>query len=240
MKKPLILLCCAVLSVAQLVAQEVPKLLGRVSDYAHLYTQQENDALTQRLKEYEDSTSNQVVVLTIPRLNDKDSLSLFDYTMKVCKDWKIGQKGKNNGVVIVIAKSLASKRNAPGIRVMVGTGLQGVLTDAACGEIIRSDMHPPIDSGRYYQGTAAGIGKIISKIAKEFNADHAGIDIAWWQWLLIVILILIVLYILIRYGCSGDGDCILCLDCDTSGGDSSCGDSFSGSGGGFDGGGAGD
>ena len=237
--KKLVLLFCIIFCSIYTFGQKVPSLIGRVNDYGNVFSPNEKTALEYRLKVYEDSTSNQIVVLTLPRLNDKDSASLFDECVSVFKEWKIGQKGKNNGVLLVVVKNLASK-NGPGIRIAVGKGLEGALTDMSSGIIIEHDIRPMVTQGKYYEGVNAGITSMILVIDKEFSADHS--TLAWWEIALLIILVIIIIIILLRCCCSDDDDCcfIACLDCDSSDDGGSDSDCFSGGGGEFGGGGAGD
>lgn len=239
--KKIVLLCCIVLVSIHIFGQDVPSLTGRVNDYGNLFSSDQKNALEYRLKKYEDSTSNQIVVLTLLRLNDKDSISLFDICEKVFKEWKIGRKGKNNGVILVVVKNLASK-NGPGIRIAVGKGLEGPLTDLSSGEIVEHDIRPLVNQGKYYEGVDAGITKMMLVIGKEFSADSWAPT--WWEIVLLIIIVIIVIIIVIKCCCSDDDCCLIfCVDCDDGpdcGDCDGCGECFSGLGGLFGGGGAGD
>lgn len=145
---------------AQLPALEAPPLAGRVNDLARMLPPESLQRLEQRLAAFERETSNQVVVLTVPTLQGDD---IDRFSIRVAEAWKIGQKGRDNGVLLVIAKEERK------VRIEVGMGLQGVLPDITAGRIIRDVMRPYLKSGNYDQGIAAGVDGIIAATKGEFK-----------------------------------------------------------------------
>lgn len=143
-------------------ALEIPKLIGRVNDYANLLTQQEQQQLENTLADYERQTSNQLAVLIIPSLAGE---SLEDYSIRVVDKWKLGQKGKNNGLLLLIAWQ--EKK----IRIEVGYGLEPTVTDAFSGEVIREIIAPAFRQGDYYQGINDAMFAIMKKIGGEFSNE---------------------------------------------------------------------
>lgn len=141
---------------------DVPALKGHINDYANVLSTDEEKLLEGILKTEEEKTSNQIVILTIQSLGD-DSVEV--YAQKVFNSWKIGQKSKNNGVLIL----LASKERE--IRIHVGYGLEGSLPDGRCGEIIRTVMAPRFKEGKYYAGFGDACQKIFQSIRGEYKAD---------------------------------------------------------------------
>ena len=111
-------------------ALEVPPLTGRVVDRADVLSPATEAALTARLAAHEDSTSNQVVVLTVPSL---DGEVLEPYATRVFRTWGLGQAAADNGVLLLVA---VDDRQ---LRIEVGYGLEGDLTDALSGQIIRRE-----------------------------------------------------------------------------------------------------
>jgi len=105
------------------------------------------------LKKHEAQTSNQVAVLTVPTIGEE---SIEDYAVRVFEAWKLGQKGKDNGVLIVVVP------NERRMRIEVGYGLEGTLTDGLAGRIIRNDMTPRFKEGDYNGGIEAGVKSVIS------------------------------------------------------------------------------
>lgn len=144
----------------QLQALEPPPLAGRVNDLARMLSPDSLQKLEQRLAAFERETSNQVVVLTVASLQGDD---IDRFSIRVAETWKIGQKGKDNGVLLVIAQ--AERK----VRIEVGMGLQGVLPDITAGRIIRDVMRPFLKSGNYDQGIAAGVDSIITATKGEFK-----------------------------------------------------------------------
>src|SRR5436190_14372934 len=115
--------------------KDVPSLMGlRVHDEAHILSQSTIDQLESSLKRFEDSTTNQIAILTIPSL---DGEILEQYALRVAHDeWKLGQGDKDNGVLLLVA--IEDRK----IRIEAGQGLEGVLTDALSNRIIRNEIAP--------------------------------------------------------------------------------------------------
>ena len=120
-------------------AADVPYLSGRVVDNAEILSPQTRDRLTEQLKAHEQKTTNQVVVLTVPTVG---SDSIEEYANNVFAAWKLGQKGKDNGVLVVVAPKDRK------MRIEVGYGLEGTLTDAMASRIIRNEMTPQVQERR--------------------------------------------------------------------------------------------
>lgn len=149
----------------------VPELWGqRVHDEAHVLQQGTVDRLEKNLKSFEDSTSNQIAILIIQSL---DGDVLENFSIRTVEKWGLGQKGKDNGVLLLIAVDDHK------IRIEVGRGLQGVLTDAQCSRIIRNDIAAAFRRGDYDAGVTAGITNIIKTIGGEYEAEKAQSDFVW-------------------------------------------------------------
>lgn len=142
-------------------ALEAPPLKGRINDYAGMLSPTAARSLEQKLAAFERETTNQVVLLTIPSLED-DVIESF--AIRVAEAWKIGQKDKSNGVILILAKKERK------IRIEVGTGLQGVLPDITAGQIIRNVIAPGLRAGNPDQAVSAGLGAIIDATKGEFKA----------------------------------------------------------------------
>ncbi len=148
------------------VAQKaVPELWNtRVHDEAHVLKQETIEALEKKLKVYEDSTSNQIAILILSTL---DGESIEEYSMRVAEKWVLGQKEKDNGVLLLIAV------DDHAMRIEVGAGLEGVLTDALCSRIIRNEMAPNFRRADFDTGVTAAIEAIIAGIGGEYKGDDA-------------------------------------------------------------------
>ena len=133
-------------------AADVPFLTGRVVDNAEILKAPTRETLAGELKAHEAATSNQIAVLTVPNL---DGDSIEDYAAKVFATWKLGQKGKDNGVLVVVAPRDRK------MRIEVGYGLEGTLTDLICGRVIREVMTPAFKAGDYDGGVSAGVRAVV-------------------------------------------------------------------------------
>ncbi len=145
-------------------ALDAPPLKGRVNDYAGMLSPKTVQSLNIRLADFERETTNQVAILTVQSL-EGDTIEGF--AIRVAEAWKIGQKDKSNGVLLILAKKERK------IRIEVGTGLQGVLPDITAGQIIRNVIAPPLRAGDADGGISAGIASIIDATKGEFKATAA-------------------------------------------------------------------
>jgi len=156
-----VLLCMAVLLPWAAAALEAPALRGRVNDYAGMLPPEAESRIETLLKELEEKDSTQVVVLTVPSL---DGDALEDFSMRVAERWKIGRKGFDNGAILVIA------RDDRKVRIEVGYGLEGRLTDLTAGRIIRDRIVPEFRAGRFDQGVLNGVVALTEVVRGEFQA----------------------------------------------------------------------
>ncbi|WP_170020113.1 TPM domain-containing protein [Campylobacter sp. RM16190] len=160
--KKILLILSAFLS---LFAGEIslPTLTGRVVDEANILSQTARENLTKILANHETNTTNQVVVVT---LNSLEGQSIESYSLELARKWSIGQKDKNNGVLLVVAP------NEKEIRIEVGYGLEGSLTDAISHEIIQRVIIPKFKDGNLEQGILDGIDKILNFIDEDSSNDY--------------------------------------------------------------------
>jgi uncharacterized protein len=136
-------------------AADVPYLTGRVVDNAEILSPATRAKLAADLKAHEDKTTNQIAVLTVTSLEGD---SVEDFAVRVFEAWKLGQKGKDNGVLVVVAPT--DRR----MRIEVGYGLEGTLTDAAAARIIRDRMTPRFKANDYDGGVAQGVAAIVGTL----------------------------------------------------------------------------
>jgi len=139
-------------------ALDVPPLRGHVNDYSRLMAPERARALEERLARFEQETGNQVAVLTIPGLEGED---LEGFSIKVADTWKIGKKGFDNGVILLIVQ------NDRKLRIEVGYGLEGVLPDAIASRIIREVIVPHFRANDYAGGIEAGVESILKVTSGE-------------------------------------------------------------------------
>lgn len=139
----------------------IPPLTGRVIDEASLLTPEQRAELERKLEEIERSTSIQIVIATIPSL---DGEPIEDYSVRMAQQWRIGQKGLDNGVVIVVAK--AERK----VRIEVGYGLESVIPDGLAGRIIREQITPRFRQNDYYGGFNAAVDALVLAARKQYPA----------------------------------------------------------------------
>jgi uncharacterized protein len=140
---------------------EVPQLKYWANDFTGTLSSSQVSTLNNELKTFQDTTSNQVVFLMIPTLNN---YPLDYYSMDVAEKNKIGTKEHDNGILFLVVK------NDRKMRIEVGYGLEGALPDALASSIIRNVIKPYFSNGRYYQGAKAGLDAIISAVKGEYTA----------------------------------------------------------------------
>ncbi|EOQ95626.1 PF04536 family protein [Leptospira wolbachii serovar Codice str. CDC] len=142
-------------------AKDVPTLKARVMDETWTLDPGFVSALERQLKDQESKTSNQIAVLVVPSL---DGEVLEEYSIKVAEEWKLGQKKKDNGVLLLIAL------NDRKLRIEVGYGLEGSLTDVLCHHIIEKEMKPYFKKGDFESGIQNGVNAIIDAINGSYSA----------------------------------------------------------------------
>ncbi len=143
-------------------ALDVPQLKGYVNDYANMMSPAARSKMEADLRAFERSDSTQIVILTIPSLEGEP---LEDFSIRVSEAWKIGQKGKDNGIIFLVA----NKEHR--IRVEVGRGLEGKLTDLMAGRIIDLVVKPRFKRGDFDGGFIAGVHSLIDATRGEFKAQ---------------------------------------------------------------------
>ena len=126
-------------------ALDVPALKGRVNDYGNILSSSTERQLDAVLSDLERTDSTQIVVLTIPSLEGD---SLEDFSIRVADKWKIGQKNRDNGAILIISK------NDRKLRIEVGYGLEGSLTDLISGRIIQNVIVPYFKRGNFDDGVS--------------------------------------------------------------------------------------
>lgn len=160
-----------------------------VQDYANILSDEEEEYLRQKLTAFNDSTSTQILVVTVTDLCGYDK-SEFTYTLG--EKWGVGQKGKNNGIVMMVKpKEIDGRGDA---FIAPGYGLEGVLPDAIAKRIVDKDMIPYFKQKEYYYGIHQGVNLIMGFTSGEFSADeYAKTD--WASFLIPFALIVVVLLI---------------------------------------------
>jgi uncharacterized protein len=181
----IVALLVALVSPAGVLAADVPYLTGRVVDNAQILSPDARTHLTAVLRAHEEATSNQIVVLTVPTIQSE---GIEEYATEVFNSWKLGRKGRNNGVLVVVVPQ--DRR----MRIEVGYGLEPVLTDAMASVIIRDVMTPAFKRGDYDGGVQNGVAAIIARLegkpvataapamARQPSRSHNGFGHADMPW----------------------------------------------------------
>ncbi|MGE0463943.1 MAG: YgcG family protein [Vicinamibacterales bacterium] len=147
-----------VLAVVGLAGQELPRPAGRVNDFATLLKPDQRQALETLLDGLERDTTAEVAVVTVRELG---GVSVEDYANRLFNEWGIGQRGKDNGVLILVA--LRDRE----MRIEVGYGLEGVLPDGLAGAIIRENFTPHFRENRYAEGIAEGTARVVEIVRRN-------------------------------------------------------------------------
>ena len=167
--------------------QSIPALTARVVDTTQTLSGDEKQALEGRLAEWESRTGNQLVVLIVPTTQPEP---IESYSLRAAEAWKIGRRGQDNGAIFVIAK------NDKKMRIEVGYGLEGTLTDVTAHRIITETVAPLFSKGQFGPGISAGVDRIMQVVgsgeplATKGDAqkrDRGGIDFGTLLILLLVV-----------------------------------------------------
>lgn len=177
--------------------QDIPEPMSPprlVNDFAGLLNDSQERQLEHKLVEFNDSTSTQISVVLVRSLN---GMTKEEFADRIGEKWGVGQKGKNNGIVILVKPRIGNEKGEA--RISVGYGLEGVLTDAQSIGIVELEMIPSFKEGDYYTGIDKAVNTVMSIVKGEFSAEQydkkpsgnlAGI--------LIPIIIIILIFIFMR------------------------------------------
>jgi len=135
-----------------------------VNDFGNFLEPFQRQALEEKLRNYNDSTSSAIVIVTVPDLQGYD---IAEVALKYLREWGIGVKGKNNGVLILVSKAEHKAR------IETGYGMEGVLPDILAKQIIDERMIPFFKNGDYYAGFNNAVDAIIQAAAGEYKAEPA-------------------------------------------------------------------
>jgi len=152
------------ISAASVGALDVPPLKARVNDYAGMISSQTRQMLETKLAALEESDSTQLVILTIPSLEGE---SLEEYSIKVAETWGLGQAELDNGVLLLVAKEDRK------VRLEVGYGLEGRLTDLLAGRIIDYEIVPRFKAGEFDAGFIQGVEAVTAAVRGEYKAPKS-------------------------------------------------------------------
>ena len=160
------------LIVATIKAQDIPEPMTPprlVNDYAGILNQNQARHLEQKLVAFDDSSSSQIVVVVVKSLN---GLSKEEFADRIGEKWGVGQKGKNNGVVVLVKPKYGNDRGQA--RISVGYGLEGAIPDALARRIVDNEMIPYFKAGDYFSGIDQATNTLISLATGEYTAEQYG------------------------------------------------------------------
>jgi len=209
-----------------------------IVDEAHVLPGSTLTAIDRQLEDFERTTSNQIVVAVYPHMQSDDSIAA--YAVRMFQAWKIGQKSKNNGVLLLVFIDDRKMNITPGY------GLEGALPDATCKAIIEKEIKPHFKTGDYDGGVRAGVNAIISATKGEYKGNNFTIGDAAFGFLICAFVIAAIVGCIVLQSYRGTiynnrGNSLwwtlLWMMANSSSGSGSSGGWSSGGGGGFSGGG---
>jgi uncharacterized protein len=183
-------------------AQDIPPAPNPaklVVDFTGTLTPDQVEALNKKLYQFDDSTSTQITVVII---KTTDGMDIADYALEIGRKWGVGQKGNNNGVVLLIAKDDHKLNISPGY------GLEAALPDVTCKQIIDYTIVPKFKGDDYYRGIEEGTDAIIQAVRGEYTAPegyHKNKGKGGGLGRIIFIIIIIVIFLAISGGKGGGG-----------------------------------
>lgn len=199
MKKSIITVLCFIFYALSGYSQDFPAKSSRlVNDYTNTLSADQTAKLEQKLVAFDDSTSTQIAVVMLKSVGDYD---INDYALQLGRQWGIGNKGKNNGVLVLVA--LGDRK----ISIQTGYGVEGALPDMYAKRIIEEDIKPHFKSGNYYEGLEAGTDAIIGYTKGEYKNDkpRQKQEGAGLPGVFVLVIIVVVIIIILRKGGGGGG-----------------------------------
>jgi uncharacterized protein len=194
----LVVMLCGVLAFAQ---ELPPKSNTLVTDFTNTLSASEKQQLEQKLVAFNDSTSTQIAVVIMKSTGEYD---INDYGQRLGRAWGIGQKGKNNGILVLVA--MGDRK----VAIATGYGAEGALPDIITHEIIQNDITPNFKTGNYYAGLDEGTTDIMKYMKGEYTADNktkqkgdGGGNI-----IILIIIVIVILVIIFRNRGGGGGQII--------------------------------
>lgn len=194
------LLIFLLFSVQFSIAQEMfrkPNPPQAVNDFGNFLEPFQREALERKIRDYNDSTSSAIVIITVPDLQGYD---ISELSLKYLREWGIGTAEKNNGVVILVSK--AERKS----RIETGYGMEGVLPDITAKHIIEERMIPYFKENDFYRGFDNTVDAIILAAAGEYKAAPRNKTSRGVSLQSIIFIIIIIIFLLSRMGGGGGGN----------------------------------
>lgn len=140
-----------------------------VNDFASMLNQEEITSLEQKLVAFNDSTSTQIAIVSVPTLMGYDKA---DYAQRLAEKWGIGQKSLNNGILILVKPKTPDSNGQ--VFIAPGYGLEGVIPDITCAQIVDRDILPAFRVNNYYEGLSNATNTLMALARGEFSAEEYG------------------------------------------------------------------
>src|ERR1044072_5023317 len=192
----LVALAALLLTAATVLAAHLPALTGRVGDQANIIPAATRTAIETKLADLEAKSGIQFVVATVSSL---DGQEIEPYANTLFRTWQLGEKAKNNGVLLLVAP------NQKRVRIEVGYGLEGTLTDALSKVIITNAIAPRFKAGDFSDGITRGVDDIITVLTTDASdweklpsvrLDNKGSDDpANWVFIAIIVIVIVLLVV---------------------------------------------
>lgn len=174
-----------------------------VNDYANVLSANQKQTLEQKLVAFNDSSSTQIAIAILKTVGDYD---INEYAVELGRKWGVGQSGKNNGIMIVVA--VGDRK----ISIQTGYGVEGALPDIYAKRIIDNDIKPNFKAGDYYAGLDAGTTSIIKYTKGEYKNDNPKISAnksGGYGSIIVIIIIVIIIIIVMKKGGGGGGSQVI-------------------------------
>jgi uncharacterized protein len=179
-------------------AQDIPEPMNPprlVNDFAGVFSPAQQTDLEQMLRNYNDTTSTQIYVVTVKDLGGYD---VSDYAFRLGEKWSIGQKGKDNGAVILIKPKIGNERGR--VFIATGYGLEEKLNDARVGRIIDNYMIPYLQQNDYFNATKSAVEAMIQYLSGQFQADEAdGEELTTSDIIVLIIVVILFVYFVSKF-----------------------------------------
>ncbi len=155
-------------SYAETTIPPKPDSISYVYDYADIIDDDDESKMISLGKNIDDASGAQIVVVTV---DDTEDVPIEDYALKLFRNWGLGDKKKNNGVLLLVNKKSMTQGISGRVRIQVGYGLEGALPDSAAGSILDDYVLPAWDEDDYSGGILKGYMAISKEVADEYNLD---------------------------------------------------------------------
>lgn len=175
------------LQISLFAETEIPKPSGMVNDYKGLLSTQERQNLETKLRNYRDSTSTEIAIVIETKLQGTDDE--FTRARAIAKEWGLGQKDKNNGVILYIA--FEDKKTA----LLTANKTQGAVVDHEAKRILIDVLKPNFRAGKYYEGIDQSIDQLILQLRGEFKGSPNDKKDSLWPFVIAIIVIVILILI---------------------------------------------